>query len=111
MKRKRVLVFSLRPLLLNPDRGLRMETYITLGETPESYPGSAQDPYEKLLGLIEKYGEDNPTVVQLYVYLTRYNEKPLDDNAFAHMEKMFQLCRDNRVRNIDLMAPTGVCVS
>ena len=86
------------PLLRNPDRGLRMETYITLGETPESYPGSAEDPYEKLLGFLEKYEEESPTVVQLYVYLTRYNEKPLDDAAFAQLQRMLELCRDSGVR-------------
>ena len=89
---------SARPLLRNPDRGLRMETYITLGETPESYPGSAEDPYEKLLGFIEKYEEKSPTVVQLYVYLTRYNEKPLDDKVFEQLERMLLLLRENGVR-------------
>jgi len=87
-----------RPLLRNPDRGLRMETYITLGETPESYPGNAEDPYDKLLGFIEKYEEESPTVVQLYVYLTRYNEKPLDGTAFAQLQRMLELCRDNGIR-------------
>jgi len=89
---------SARPLLRNPDRGLRMETYITLGETPESYPGNTEDPYEKLLGFLEKYEEESPTVVQLYVYLTRYNEKPLDDAAFAQLQHMLELCRDSGVR-------------
>ncbi|MCL2508011.1 MAG: DUF4874 domain-containing protein [Oscillospiraceae bacterium] len=87
-----------RPLLRNPDRGLRMETYITLGEPPESYPENRQDPYEKLLGFIEKYEEESPTVVQLYVYLTRYNDRPLDETAFAQLERMLELCRDNGVR-------------
>lgn len=87
-----------RPLLRNPDRGLRMETYITLGETPESYPGNPQDPYEKLLGMIAKYEDESPTVVQLYVYLTHYNEKPLDEAAFAQLERMLELCRDNNLR-------------
>lgn len=85
------------PLLQNPDRGLRMETYITLGG-PESYPGNKQDPYEKLLGFIEKYKEDNPTVVQLYVYLSRYVEKPLDGMAFTQMKKMAELCREHQIR-------------
>ena len=89
-----------RPLLHNPDRGLRMETYITLTpeDAPESYPGNAQDPYEKLLGLTETYEEESPRVVQLYVYLTRYNDKPLDGSAFAQLQKMLKLCRDEGIR-------------
>lgn len=89
-----------RPLLQNPDRGLRMETYITLAPegAPESYPGSAQDPFEKLLGFIEKYEEESPVLLQLYVYLTRYNEKPLDDTAFDQLQRMLELCRDQNIR-------------
>ena len=87
-----------RPLLQNPDRGLRMETYITLGEPPESYPGNAEDPCDRLLRMIETYREESPTVVQLYVYLCRYNEKPLDGPAFAQLERMLVLCKENRVR-------------
>ena len=87
-----------QPLLRNPDRGLRMETYITLGEALESYPGNVENPYEKLLGFIEKYEEESPVIVQLYVYLTRYNEKPLDSIAFSQLQRMLELCQDNNIR-------------
>ncbi|MCL2531716.1 MAG: DUF4874 domain-containing protein [Oscillospiraceae bacterium] len=86
------------PMLQNPDRGLRMETYITLGQPLQSYPDNDECPYEKMRGFIEKYREESPTVVQLYVYLTHYNEKPLDDLAFAQLEKMLQLLCDSHVR-------------
>lgn len=87
-----------RPLLRNPDRGLRMETYITLGEKLESYPGNLQDPYEKLLQFIEMYEEESPVVVQLYVYLSRYNSRALDETAFTQLERMLALCRSNGIR-------------
>jgi len=86
-----------RPLLRNPDRGLRMESYITLG-VPESYPGSMECPYEKMLGFIGKYEEESPVIVQLYVYLARYNEKPLDAAAFEQLGRMLELLRCNGVR-------------
>ena len=89
---------SARPLLRNPDRGLRMETYITLGDQPEGYPGDMADPYEKFLQYAEKYADESPMVVQLYVYLTRYNGKPLDARAFAQLERMLELLREKRVR-------------
>ncbi|MDR0530567.1 MAG: DUF4874 domain-containing protein [Oscillospiraceae bacterium] len=86
-------------LLRNPDRGLRMETYLTPGEPPQSYPGgAAEDPYERLLRLVEKYREDSPTVTQLYIYLSRYREKPLDDRAFGQMDRMLELCRAQGLR-------------
>lgn len=87
-------------LLQNPDRGLRMESYITLTPkgAPESYPGNSQSPYEKMLGFIEKYEEESPTIVQLYIYLSRYNDKPIDDHAFAQLEEMLELLRDNGIR-------------
>ena len=86
-----------RPLLKNPDRGLRMESYITLG-VPESYPGNTEDPYEKMLGFIKKYEPESPTIVQLYVYLRRYNKKPLDEKAFAQLGRMLELLREHNVR-------------
>jgi len=57
-----------------------------------------EDPYEKMLRSIEKYARESPTVVQLYVYLCRCNEKPLDSRAFAQLERMLELLRENHVR-------------
>ncbi|MDR1630950.1 MAG: DUF4874 domain-containing protein [Oscillospiraceae bacterium] len=85
-------------LLKNPDRGLRMETYITLGDPVQTYPGTGADPYEKLRSLIEKYKEESPAVVQGYVYLTRYRNKELDATALSQMKQFFELCRQNNVR-------------
>lgn len=86
------------PLLKNIDRGLRMETYITLGEKLDSYPLSGEEPYERAKMLFEKYREDSPTLCQVYVYLCNYNEKPLDDLAFSQMKRFFELFRDNGIR-------------
>ncbi len=64
-------------LLSNPDRGLRMETYITLGDPLDSYPYKGEDPFERAQQTIEKYKEDSPTLIQAYVYLSNYSKKPL----------------------------------
>lgn len=87
-----------RPLLKNPDRGLRMESYITLGDPLESYPTNSEDPYKKLEGFFEKYELESPTVLQAYVYLSNYRRKKLDTLAFEQMKKYFELCRENKVR-------------
>lgn len=85
-------------LLKNPDRGFRMETYINLGDPLEAYPTSKEDPYERILALIGKFKEDSPTLCQVYVYLSNYNNKPLDELAFSQMKKFFEIFRDNGIR-------------
>lgn len=85
-------------LLTNPDRGLRMEAYITLGETPDTYPLSGEDPFEEANKTIEYYKEDSPTLCQLYVYLSNYRKKDLDAAAFSNLTKILQLYKDANIR-------------
>lgn len=85
-------------LLGNPDRGLRMEHYITLGTPVCSYPFDGTDPFERAQTLIEKYKPDRPTLCQLYVYLSNYRRKSLDGTAFEQLKKIFELYRENNVR-------------
>ncbi|MFR5876080.1 MAG: DUF4874 domain-containing protein [Eubacterium sp.] len=85
-------------LLDNPDRGLRMETYITLGDPLYSYPLSEEDPFERVKSIIEKYKSDSPTLCQVYVYLSNYSNCELDDLAFEQLEKYFKLFRENGIR-------------
>lgn len=86
------------PLLENPDRGLRMETYITLGTPIYSYPLNAEDPFERAQNMIDKYKTDSPTLCQVYVYLSNYTDRELDSLAFEQLEKYFNLFRNNNVR-------------
>lgn len=85
-------------LLSNPDRGLRTETYITLGSPLYSYPLNEEDPFERAQDIIDKYKEDSPTVCQLYVYLSNYCDKDLDEIAFSQLEKIFEIFRSNGIR-------------
>lgn len=85
-------------LLSNPDRGLRMETYITLGDPLQSYPLDDTDPFENTKNMFKKYQADKPTLCQVYVYLSNYNNKELDELAFEQLEKFFELFRDNNIR-------------
>ena len=85
-------------LLKNPDRGFRLETYITLGKNLSSYPGDGKDPFEFAKNEIKFYKKDSPTVVQAYVYLSNYNKKELDDLAFFQLEKYFKIFAKNKIR-------------
>lgn len=85
-------------LLKNPNRGLRGETYITLGENLRAYPGESEDPFERAERLIKKYAEDSPTVFQAYVYLSDYSSKLLDDLAFEQLKRFFDTFEKHSIR-------------
>lgn len=79
--------FSL--LRQNPDRGWRMETYLTLGSNtvmfhPEKTPLGFLDEQ------IELYRDTPCRLAQVYVYLTEYCKKPLDAQAFSQLESYLE---------------------
>lgn len=73
----------------NPDRGLRMEVYITLGKKLSSYPRDGKDPFAMLDNMVKKYKDDRPRIVQTYVYLSNYYMRPLDELAFSQLHEYF----------------------
>ncbi|MGN0447572.1 MAG: DUF4874 domain-containing protein [Acutalibacteraceae bacterium] len=85
-------------LLSNPDRGLRTETYITLGTPLRAYPTENEDPFERANRILLKYKEDSPTLCQLYVYLSNYVSSPLDSTAFEQLKEILQMFRNRNVR-------------
>lgn len=85
-------------LLKNPNRGLRGETYITLGEKLRAYPGENEEPFERAEKLIKKYEADSPTVFQVYVYLCDYSSKLIDSLAFTQLKEFFELFAKNNIR-------------
>ena len=85
-------------LLDNPDRGLRMETYITLGNPLYSYPLNEENPFERAQNMIDKYKSDSPTLCQVYVYLSNYCDRELDDLALSQLKEYFELFRKNNIR-------------
>ena len=74
----------------NPDRGWRLETYLTLGSNTVMFK-----PGETPLGFLDTQRElyrDTPvSLVQFYVYLTEYCSKPLDSKAFGQDRKSTRL--------------------
>ncbi len=85
-------------LLTNPDRGLRMETYITLGKRLRAYPVENEDPFERAKDMLIKYKEDSPTLCQLYVYLSDYVCSELDSLAFEQLKEILELFQDKGIR-------------
>lgn len=85
-------------LLDNPDRGLRMETYITLGDPLYSYPLNEENPFDRAQRMIDKYKSDSPALCQVYVYLSNYCDRELDELAFEQLKEYFELFRKNNIR-------------
>lgn len=85
-------------LLNNADRGLRLEACVTLGSNLTTYPTKCENPFDEIYKLIEKYDDDCPKLCQLYVYLSNYSNKNLDDLAFQQLEMIFDKFRANGIR-------------
>ncbi|MDR0751854.1 MAG: DUF4874 domain-containing protein [Christensenellaceae bacterium] len=88
-------------ILTNPDRGLRGETYITLGNGSNAvgYPLSNSDPYQTIRDQLATYENDKPQIFQAYVYLTNFNKtKIIDSNAFQQLEKYLLVFKENNIR-------------
>jgi len=96
-------------LLDNPDRGFRMEAYLTLG-TNLSYPWrnitqadeelvpTSSGGYENIQNQLKIYGTDNPKIVQQYIYLTLYRErKEIPATALNQLKLYFEY-----LRNLDI---------
>lgn len=80
-------------LLSNPDRGFRLETYYTLGSERAWPTDEDSSGYDMLDEEMRYYASDNAKVIQVYVYLSEYSTKPLDDSALDKMKTYFEYIR------------------
>lgn len=81
----------------NPDRGFRGELKITLG-TMEEYPNTESTAYDMLKTHYEKYREEEIQYYQLYVYLTRYSRKDIDEKALLQLTEYMQRIKELNIR-------------
>ena len=84
-------------LLNNIDRGFRLETYYTLGSGRAWPIDEDSDGYQMLNEEIEFYKEDKAVEIQVYIYLTEYSKKPLDDLALNQMKEYFEYIRNKNM--------------
>ncbi len=89
--------FSL--LRQNPDRGWRLETYLTLGSNTVMFKAGKTP-----LGFLDEQRalyQDVPChLVQFYVYLTEYCKKPLDEKAFSQLNAYLSALRARNLRAV-----------
>lgn len=78
-----------KTLLTNPDRGFRFEVYLDVKTGKSIYEYADQDTIVALKREASLYTNDQPRIVQVYFYLTGYQHKPLDAQAFSHMNAFF----------------------
>lgn len=81
-------------LLHNPGRGLRPETYYTLGSGAE-WPGSGKDGMQALTDKMAYYEADSPMVIQTYIYLCEYNRRELDVHGLDQLRRYLEQLRDH----------------
>lgn len=84
-------------IIKNPDRGFRGELKITLG-TMEEYPNTKLHAYDALSTHYEKYRKENIQYYQLYVYLTRYCKKRIDQEALNQLTEYMQKLNNLHIR-------------
>ncbi|MFX0103371.1 MAG: DUF4874 domain-containing protein [Candidatus Hodarchaeota archaeon] len=97
-------------LLENPDRGFRMESYMTLG-TNISYPskiitGADEQTVPTLDGAnaslqvqLQRYAMDSPRIIQQYIYLTLYtNQSVIPQKAFDQLTAYFEYVRSLNIK-------------
>lgn len=83
----------------NPDRGWRLETYLTLGSNTVMFHPNT-DPIEFLDVQRELYRDTPVSLVQFYVYLTEYCKKPLDEKAFHQLNEYLHALRERGLRAV-----------
>lgn len=83
-------------LLGNIDRGFRMETYYTLG-SGRGWPETEGDGYADLETVLARFAQENPREIQVYIYLTEYSDKPLDQKAFDQLQKYLETLREKNL--------------
>ncbi len=74
-------------LRTNPDRGFRMEVYMMLGSHHAVFGGEDKDAIDYLKEQLRFYRDDTFHLAQVYVYLTEYCKKDLDEKAFSQLEE------------------------
>lgn len=86
---------ELEQLLVNPNRGFRLETAMNVYT---GLNGKYGDGIKWLDHCFEKYAQDRPLITQQYFYLTEYKDKDLDEHAFKMMKRHFDHCREKGIR-------------
>ena len=82
----------------NPDRGFRLEAYLRLGSGSAVFHPRFSSPGLYLEKQLVFYREEDCKLVQLYVYLSEYLDRPLDAHAFSQLETYLETLRQKRLR-------------
>ena len=90
--------FSAEGLCDNPDRGFRGECYVTLGSF-RAYPDDKDsDAFAFLQEELARYPAQSVKILQVYVYLTEFYNKPLSDKARSQLTKYFEALKEKNIR-------------
>lgn len=83
----------------NPDRGFRLEAYLRLGSGCAAF-----HPEQTALGYLEgqlrEYEAEQCRLVQLYIYLSEYLDRPLDTHALNQLQGYLEALRRKGLRAV-----------
>ena len=82
----------------NPSRGMRGETYLTLGSGGEAFPSSGDDAMRRLDAQLESFADEGITLMQVYIYLTNYCNDPLPESALEELKTYMTAVRERGVK-------------
>ena len=91
--------------LRNPDRGFHLECNLLADEMKSPYNDYevyGEDLYKKKIEQFDAK-DDNLTLVQQYIYLTKWVSKDLDDEALNNIRKVFELMKAQGYKALSLI--------
>lgn len=78
----------------NPDRGWRLEAYVSVG-------GTDAEPEKAVISALEYYKAYNPQLCQVYFYLTDYKDTPtIDQKGLDRIQRVFDTARERGIKYI-----------
>lgn len=84
----------------NSDRGLRLELNMDVRTGKSLWGDSNITAAQQLENAMKKYNTDKPQLAQVYLYLTGYKDKSLDDAAIENMNKYFDLLAKKGIKAV-----------
>lgn len=87
--------------LSNPDRGFHLECNLFADKMISPWNSNEKYSEDLFLDKISQYGvNDGLTLVQQYIYLTKWIDSDLDEEALSNVRKIFELVKQNGLKMI-----------
>ncbi len=91
--------------LSNPDRGFHLECNLFADKMISPWNSNEKYSEDLFLNIISQYGvDDGFTLVQQFIYLTKWVDSDLDEEALVNIRKIFELVKRNGLKMVLIFA-------